>query len=93
MREALDIDSALPLPLTLSQSEVQLLTGYKIPSKQLQELRLRGFSRAYQNRSGKIIVERAHFEAVAAGAAPQGPEGGDEPKLRPCRREKGTKNG
>ena len=98
MRETHDIDNTLALPLTLSQSEVQQITGYKIASKQLQELRRRGFWRAYQNRSGKVVIERAHFQAIAAaglpgGAAPLGHEGGDGPKLRLCRREKETKNG
>lgn len=96
MRET--IDGAFPLPLTLTPAELVTLTGYKIPSMQLQELRRRGFWRACQNRSGKVVIERAHFQAIASaglpgGAAPLGHEGGDGPKLRLSRREKETKNG
>lgn len=89
MRETI-VDGAFPLPVTLTPAELVTITGYKIASKQLQELRRRGFWRAYQNRSGQVIVERAHFQAIASGlpsgAAPPGPEGGDGPKLRLCRR-------
>jgi hypothetical protein len=63
--------------LTLTPSELQLLTGYKRPAEQLAELHRRGFSRAYRNRLGVIVLERSHYDAVTRGAivAPR-------PKLR-----------
>lgn len=59
------------MSLTLSESELVELTGYKIPSMQLDVLRKRGFYRAYIGRSC-VILTRAHFNAVENGtdAAP-----------------------
>lgn len=71
--------------LTLSPEELQLLTGYKRPADQLRELQRQGFYRARRGSvTGEVICERAHVEAVAAGAAavPLG-SARNRPKLRP----------
>jgi hypothetical protein len=31
----------------------------------------RGFHRAHRDRSGQVVLERAHYEAVCRGATPQ----------------------
>jgi hypothetical protein len=54
--------------LTLSPEELRELTGYARAAEQLAELHRRGFSRAYRNRLGEVVLERAHFEAVCSGA-------------------------
>lgn len=63
--------------LLLTREDLVELTGYKRPADQLKCLHARGFQRAAILR-GRIILERAHYEAVCAGAieAPR-------PKLRP----------
>lgn len=55
--------------ITLSEQELQDVTGgYKRPGDQLQELRRQGFSRARIGRvTGRVILERAHYDAVCAG--------------------------
>lgn len=53
--------------LMLTDGEIEALTGYKIATKQLQVLKNRGFHRAYINRAGVVVVERAHYEAVVRG--------------------------
>lgn len=54
--------------LTLSEAEIERVTGYRRPSDQLTELRAQGFHRARKSpTSGRIIVERAHFNAVCRG--------------------------
>lgn len=50
--------------VTLSADEIFELTGYRRPADQLKELQRRGFSRATINRLGRVIVERAHYQAV-----------------------------
>ncbi len=52
---------------TLSESELEQLTGYSSPLRQLDVLHQRGFSRAYRDRHGKIILSREHFKAVERG--------------------------
>ena len=51
--------------LTLSDEEIRVLTGYKQQCKQLEELHAQGFSRARIVR-GRLILERAHYDAVCA---------------------------
>lgn len=63
--------------LTLTEDELHELTGYTQPAKQLEELRRRGFHRAYRSRAGRVTLERAHYEAVCAGAQQQA-----KPKVR-----------
>jgi hypothetical protein len=52
--------------ITLSEAEIQSLTGYKNATKQLNVLHNRGFLRAYIGRNG-VVLERAHYEAVSRG--------------------------
>lgn len=54
--------------MILTENEIVSLTGYRIPSKQLEELHSQGFYRARINKvSGRIILERESYEAVCAG--------------------------
>lgn len=68
--------------LLLSDEELQRLTGYKRPGAQLAELHRRGFHRARRNVLGAVVLERAHYEAVSAGADRQE---APTPQLRPPR--------
>ena len=54
---------------TLSDSELEQVTGYKRASDQLVELHRQGFYRARRSpTTGHIILERVHYDAVCAGA-------------------------
>lgn len=54
--------------ITLSEAEIEAITGYVQPASQLAELLRRGFDRARRSsRTGMVIVERAHYDAVCAG--------------------------
>jgi hypothetical protein len=56
------------LPITLSEDELHALTGYRMPSKQLEELHRQGFVRTRRHPlSGRVVLERPHFEAVSRG--------------------------
>lgn len=56
--------------LTLTADELRELTGYSQPAAQLRWLMARGFYRAARsNTTGRVILERAHYEAVCAGRA------------------------
>lgn len=67
----------------LSEDEVRALTGYAKPSAQLRELHRQGFFRARRARmAGRIILERAHYEAVCRGMA--APESRPRPRLLPA---------
>jgi len=57
--------------LILDQTELEQLTGYRQPSRQLAELHRQGFVRARRNRLGDVVLERGHFEAVQAAASPR----------------------
>jgi len=58
--------------LVLTAAELERLTGgLTQPRRQLTELRAQGFWRARLVR-GQVILERAHYEAVCAGALPPG---------------------
>lgn len=63
--------------LTLTEAELEEVTGYRRPAEQLAELHRRGFSRAYRNRLGRVTLERAHYDAVCAGQLQPG-----RPKVR-----------
>ena len=52
---------------TLNEQELQQITGYTAPLRQLNVLHLRGFVRAYRARDGRVILERAHYLAVCRG--------------------------
>lgn len=55
----------------LSADEVKEITDYEWPSKQLAELHRMGFWRARRSPlTGKVILERAHYEAVCRGEQP-----------------------
>lgn len=54
--------------LLLSESELLALTGYKRAAEQLEELHRLGFARARRDRFGRVILERAHYDAVVKGA-------------------------
>jgi hypothetical protein len=54
--------------LILTELELYSLTGYKKPQFQLKELKRMGFFRARQSlRTGHIILERVHFQAISSG--------------------------
>lgn len=55
--------------LTLSEKEViELADGYKQADKQLAALLAAGYTRARRSKlTGRVVLERAHAEAVAAG--------------------------
>ena len=57
------------MTLTLTREEIEELTGYMWPSKQLDELRQQGFFRARIGRAGNVLLERTHYNAVCAGSA------------------------
>lgn len=69
------------LPLNLTDAEILDLTGYVQPCKQIEALKAQGFWRARRNIRGHVILERAHYEAVCAGAT-AGPSPADGPRLR-----------
>lgn len=55
------------MDLLLSAAEIEAVTGYRQPSRQLAELRRQGFLRARRNRLGEVVLERGHYDAVVAG--------------------------
>lgn len=50
--------------ITLTEPELIELTRYNRAAQQLAVLHLRGFARAFIGRDGKVVLERAHYEAV-----------------------------
>ena len=56
--------------IKLDEEEIFEITGYANATKQLQVLHRRGFHRAFINRLGSVVLERAHYEAVTRGEAP-----------------------
>ena len=67
--EVRDVGAIRVTDPTFTHEELVSLTGFVQPSRQLAELHRRGFSRAYRNRLGRVILERAHYDAVCAGQA------------------------
>ncbi|GAB2471653.1 hypothetical protein GCM10027082_23910 [Comamonas humi] len=59
------------MTLTLTELEIEELTGYKQPAKQLAKLLSLGFFRARISRTGAVQLERVHYDAICAGAAAQ----------------------
>lgn len=55
------------MSIVLSDDEIEHLTGYKLASRQLKELHRQGFWRARLSPVGRVLVERAHYEAVSSG--------------------------
>jgi hypothetical protein len=74
--------------LILSHEELVALTGYRRPAEQLKALHARGFARAWRNRLGQVVLERAHYDAVCsrAGAANDPAAGRPRPVLRSLQR-------
>jgi hypothetical protein len=76
------------MPTTLlTDTEIEEISGgYTQPQRQLEELRRAGFWRVRLSRAHKVILERAHYEAVCAGAvqpaANQSSAGGARPQLQ-----------
>ncbi len=66
------------MSITFDDAELIELTGYERPSKQLAELLRQGFFRARISRFNKVVLERAHYEAVCASRASV-----DRPRVRP----------
>jgi hypothetical protein len=55
--------------IVIGEPELQWLTGYKLPSCQLRELKKQGFFRARLNPvTGRVVLERAHYDAVCGGS-------------------------
>jgi len=69
--------------LCLTPAELVQITGYKMASCQLAELKKQGFYRARRNSLGAVILERDHYTAVCAGQVRQ--DVPNQPTLRPPR--------
>lgn len=54
--------------VVLTHDELVDITGYEQPARILATLHARGFHRAWRNRLGEVVLERAHYDAVCAGA-------------------------
>lgn len=81
---AIPARGSLPLntpTVTLEPEEIFRLTAYKTATRQLLELHRQGFHRARIGRSGSVVLERAHFEAVCRGEIQRQVEA--RPKVRP----------
>ncbi|MBI5255381.1 MAG: hypothetical protein HY855_02700 [Burkholderiales bacterium] len=77
------------MSIRLTEAELVEITDYHQPARQLEELHRLGFWRARRSlASGRIILERAHYEAVCAGETkPAGGRGGrsrPDPQLQPA---------
>lgn len=67
----------MTVDLILTPAELEALTGYRQPSPQIAELKRQGFWRARRAVTGRVIVERSHYEAVCRGE-----QGQPAPKVR-----------
>lgn len=54
------------MTIILNQDEIVALTGFRVPTRQLERLRADGFYRARIGRAG-VVLERSHYEAVTRG--------------------------
>ena len=61
--------------IILTPAELEQLTGYKQATKQLNVLHSRGFHRAFMARTGGVVLERAHYDAVCRGQQGTGQQG------------------
>lgn len=69
---------------TLPAEAIRKLTGYKRPADQLRELHRQGFYRARRAQvTGEVILERPHYDAVAAGLDSPSRPHTRPPRLRP----------
>lgn len=67
--------------LLLSADEIAAVTGYRKPALQVRELHSRGFVRARVNVLNRVVLERAHFEAVCSHAIGAAAQAANEPQL------------
>lgn len=68
------------MSLILSAEEISALTGgLQLPRCQLKVLQARGFVRARLER-GKVVLERAHYEAVCRNEFAAGQDKRDTPR-------------
>lgn len=59
------------MSIILTADELADVTGYRTPKRQLAEMHRQGFYRArISATTGNVILERAHYDAVCAGAKP-----------------------
>ena len=58
------------MTIILDSDELERVTGYKTHKRQVKELHRQGFYRARIAATGNVILERAHYDAVCAGASP-----------------------
>ena len=58
------------MTIILSSPELESVTGYRSPNRQVAELHRQGFYRARIGAGGNVILERAHYDAVCAGEKP-----------------------
>ena len=65
----------------LSAEEISEVTGYRKPALQVRELHSRGFVRARVNVLNRVVLERAHFEAVCSHAAGTAVQAANQPQL------------
>lgn len=69
-------------PATLTESELMAITGYQRPACQLRELHRQGFWRARRSKlTGKVILERTHYDAVCRGDT----QSADPVRIKPLR--------
>lgn len=70
---------------TIDHEQIVRITGYRQPSKQLDALHRLGFWRARRCPvTGRVILERPHYEAVCTGGDRKPSQ--DQPRLRPVLR-------
>jgi hypothetical protein len=68
--------------ITLTPAEIEAITRYKPAALQVKELHRQGFYRARLGRTGGVILERAHYEAVCAGKIDAMNAPGFRPRVR-----------
>jgi hypothetical protein len=69
-----------PHGIILSHDEIVTITGYARPADQLKTLHAMGRERARRGPNGKVILERAHFEAVVTGSYGKREPANDAPR-------------
>lgn len=68
--------------VTMNDAELVAITRYSRTAEQLAELHRQGFHRARRGRTGGVVLERAHYEAVCAGRVAVAVPKVRPPKLR-----------
>ncbi|MDB5730706.1 MAG: hypothetical protein JWQ03_601 [Variovorax sp.] len=60
--------AARPSGLNLTDDEVRdAAGGYCYPARQLRELHDRGYTLAYMGKNNRVVLPRAHYDAVVSG--------------------------